>query len=127
MLCSAALCCAVLQAAFFMLDLPIVMDRLIEEDFVDLHNTSTATVLYTHSDVLFLGGGSSMGEFPGDISTCTAPAPHLVMVGREQAAGAPGDNGVLLVNVPALRAELPRLLRFGATAGWDFPGLEQGG
>lgn len=131
------------------LEIPLLVDQLLADKSLDLGNTSTTYALYTDTDVLFLGGsggsgdegggssgggsgsgggagGSSRGGGSSDLSTCGVPAPQLVMVGREKVHGAPWDTGVVLVNVPALRAALPRVLAYAEEAGWDFPGAEQG-
>ncbi len=92
---------------------------------MDLSNTSTSYVLYTDADVLF-GVGGPAGALRTDLSTCSVPAPQLMMLGREKAMGAPWDTGVLLINVPGLRRELPKLLQYGRDAHFDFPGWEQG-
>jgi hypothetical protein len=73
------------------------------------------------------GGGGGRGPPVSDLSTCTIPAPRLLMLGREKARGVPWDTGVMLVNVPALRRAVPSLVKFGKQAGFDFPGWEQGG
>ena len=72
-------------------------------------------------------GGGGGGGGSRDLSTCTVPAPQLMMLGREKARGAPWDAGVLLVNIPELRRRLPGLLDYGEASGFDFPGHEQGG
>jgi len=76
--------------------------------------------LYTDADVLFMGK-------PGqDLSTCSMPRPQLLMVSPQGRRGTPTNSGVLLFNVPAWRAELPRLVRFGREGRFDFPAHDQG-
>ncbi|GAB4820965.1 hypothetical protein N2152v2_008011 [Parachlorella kessleri] len=176
------------QGGFMRLDIPIVVERLVQEGMVDLHNVSASYALCTDTDVLFMGstfaankGSTGLGTSgepqpqqrrqqqqlvlqqrqqallaqpslwhgahdtsksstsrgrrsriggdsgrSGDITSCSIPAPQLMMLGRERQHGVPWDTGVMLVNMDALRLARPALLRFGKEAGWDFQGWEQG-
>ena len=81
--------------------------------------------------MIFLGRGpDSAAPHPGDVSTCTFPLPRLFSLGPEFHRGRYENSGVMMFNLPAFRAELPAMVRFGASK--DFvegfnPGYDQGG
>ena len=58
------------------LDIPIVVERLVEEGMVDLSNVSTSYALYTDTDVLFMGHKVAANDGSSWLSPSGEPLPQ---------------------------------------------------
>ncbi|PSC70643.1 Glycosyl transferase family 8 [Micractinium conductrix] len=112
------------EGVWLRLDVPMVMDEIVQGRLVDTHNVSTMWALYTDLDVTFMGGGPAPGPHPGDVSTCTVVLPPLFTLGPEGFREQVTNSGVMVIQVEQMRKEMPSIVQYANSTGWSL-GLNQ--